>query len=251
MCWAMMMTKERCPKNIWFPLHTRGPILGAPKEVKYSDFVMEKGVGISVTHEETVHGYARCSTAETRQDINRQVRELTRAGAEHIWIEYEHGDAANKEQQSLMFSASKPGDTIVTLEVSRLCRSTRQICEIIDTVRDRRLRLIILGSITMDCRNGTMDPMTEAFMQISGVFAQLELSLIRARVKSGMENARTKGKRIGRPPVTTATIPDSFFRYFSRYQSGQINLSELARLCQISRPTVYRYIATIERAEKG
>ena len=88
-------------------------------------------------------------------------------------------------------------------------------------------------------------------MQISGVFAQLELSLIRARVKSGMENARTKGKRIGRPPVTTDTIPDSFFRYFSRYQSGQINLSELARLCQISRPTVYRYIATIERAEKG
>ena len=118
MCWAMMMTKERCPKNIWFPLHTRGPILGAPKEVKYSDFVMEKGVGISVTHEETVHGYARCSTAETRQDINRQVRELTRAGAEHIWIEYEHGDAANKEQQSLMFSASKPGDTIVTLSAS-------------------------------------------------------------------------------------------------------------------------------------
>lgn len=150
-----------------------------------------------------------------------------------------------------MLSAAQPGDTIVTLEVSRLCRSTRQLCEIIDIVRSKRLRLIIVGSIAMDCRNGTADPMTEAFMQISGVFAQLELSLIRSRVKSGIENARVKGKRIGRPPVTEDTLPDSFFRYYSRYQAGEINLSELSRLCQISRPTVYRYIAVIQKAKKG
>lgn len=199
----------------------------------------------------TVHGYARCSTCESKQDIDRQIRELTHAGAEHIWIEYEHGDSTNKAQQSLMFSASQPGDTIVTLEVSRLCRSTQQLCEIIDIVRNRRLRLIIVGSIIMDCRNGAIDPMTEAFLQISGVFAQLELSLIRARVKSGMENARIKGKRIGRPPISIENIPDSFWRYYSRFQLGQINISELSRLCQISRPTAYRYLQVIKEAKKG
>ena len=198
-----------------------------------------------------VHGYARCSTCESKQDIDRQIRELTHAGAEHIWIEYEHGDSTNKAQQSLMFSTSQPGDTIVTLEVSRLCRSTQQLCEIINIVRNRRLRLVIVGSITMDCRDGAIDPMTEAFLQISGVFAQLELSLIRSRVKSGIEIARAKGKRIGRAPLTLESIPDNFFRYLNRYQNGEINISELSRLCKISRPTVYRYLRVVKGEEKG
>lgn len=196
---------------------------------------------ISVTH-----GYARCSTNEEKQDIDRQTRELKKQGAEKIWLEFEHGDAASKEQQALMLDTASPGDTIITLEVSRLARSTKQLCEIIDVVRDKHLRLIIVGSITMDCRDGSPDPMTEAFLQIAGVFSQLELSMIRARVKSGMANAKAKGKRIGRPPVSADSVPVSFLRYYPRYQNGSISLSELARLAQVSRPTAYRYIGALK-----
>lgn len=198
--------------------------------------------GISVTH-----GYARCSTNESKQDIDRQVRELKRQGAEQIWLEYEHGDSAVKPQQEAMFNAAHAGDTIVTLEVSRLCRSTKQLCQIIDTVQDKNLRLIIVGSVTMDCRTGQPDPMTEAFLQIAGVFSQLELSLTRARVRSGLENARAKGKRLGRPPISAESIPDAFYRYYAKYQAGMINISELARLSQLSRPTVYRYLQAIRK----
>ena len=192
------------------------------------------------------HGYARCSTNEEKQDIDRQVRELKRAGADRVWLEYEHGDSPNKEQQETMFQVAQPGDTILTLEVPRLCRSTKQLCEIIDTIRDKHLRLIIIGSITMDCRTGHPDPMTEAFLQIAGVFSQLELSMIRARVRSGMENAKAKGKQIGRPTISESSIPDSFYRYYNKYQTGEINLSELARLSRLSRPTTYRYISLLE-----
>ena len=192
------------------------------------------------------HGYARCSTNEEKQDIDRQVRELKRAGADRVWLEYEHGDSPNKEQQETMFQVAQPGNTILTLEVPRLCRSTKQLCEIIDTIRDKHLRLIIIGSITMDCRTGHPDPMTEAFLQIAGVFSQLELSMIRARVRSGMENAKAKGKQIGRPTISESSIPDSFYRYYNKYQTGEINLSELARLSRLSRPTTYRYISLLE-----
>ena len=192
------------------------------------------------------HGYARCSTNEEKQDIDRQVRELKRAGVDRVWLEYEHGDSPTKEQQETMFAAAHPGDTIITLEVPRLCRSTKQLCEIIDVIREKRLRLIIVGSITMDCRDGQMDPMTEAFLQIAGVFSQLELSMIRSRVRSGMANAKAKGKHIGRPPASEETIPDTFFRYYSKYQAGHINVSELSRLAGVSRPTVYRYINILE-----
>ena len=97
------------------------------------------------------YGYARCSTNETKQDINRQVRELKSAGAEEIFLEYEHGDSKVKHQQQALFTQAKAGDTIITLEVPRLARSTQQLCEIIDRVRDQHLRLVIVGSITLEC----------------------------------------------------------------------------------------------------
>ena len=59
------------------------------------------------------YGYARCSTNETKQDINRQVRELKAAGAEKIFLEYEHGDSKVKSQQEAMFAAATSGDTII------------------------------------------------------------------------------------------------------------------------------------------
>ena len=192
------------------------------------------------------YGYSRCSTNETRQDINRQVRELKAAGAEQIFVEYEHGDAKVKSQQQAMFAEAKEGDTIIVLEVSRLARSTQQLCEIIDLVREKHLRLVIVGSITLDCRNGQADPMSEAFLQMAGVFSQLELAMIRARVRSGMANARAKGRQIGRPQVSKEDIPASFLRHYPAYKSKQLNVSELARVCHISRTTVYKYIGLLE-----
>ena len=194
-----------------------------------------------------VYGYSRCSTNETKQDINRQVRKLKAAGAEEIFMEYEHGDAKIKSQQQAMFAQAQAGDTITVLEVSRLARSTQQLCEIIDIVREKHLRLVIVGSITLDCRSGQPDPMSEAFLQMAGVFSQLELSMIRVRVRSGMANARAKGKRIGRPQVTVEDLPSAFLRHYPAYQKGTLNVSELARVCGVSRTTVYKYIELLDK----
>ena len=192
------------------------------------------------------YGYARCSTNETKQDINRQVRELKAAGAEHIFLEYEHGDSKVKGQQQAMFAQAQAGDTIITLEVPRLARSTQQLCEIIDRVREGRLCLVIVGSITLDCREGRADPMSEAFLQMAGVFSQLELSMIRERVRSGMANAKAKGKQIGRPQVTKDNVPAIFLRHYPAYKSGHLNISELSRVCDLSRTTIYKYISLLD-----
>ena len=145
------------------------------------------------------YGYARCSTNETKQDIQRQVRELKGAGAEEIFLEYEHGDSKIKNQQKAMFSQTQAGDTIITLEVPRLARSTQQLCEIIDLVREKHLHLVIVGSISLDCREGQADPMSEAFLQMAGVFSQLELAMIRSRVRSGIRCFRYPGLEIETP----------------------------------------------------
>ena len=192
------------------------------------------------------YGYARCSTNESKQDIDRQVRELKTAGAEQIYLEYEHGDSAVKHELSSLLEQASEGDTIYTLEVSRLARSTKQLCEIIETVGEKKLKLVIVGSITVDCTNGQIDPMTNAFIQMSGVFAELELRIIRERVKSGMANAKSKGVKIGRPHTTTDQIPQIFYRHYPSYKSGNLNISEFARVCGLSRTTVYKYVGLLE-----
>ena len=194
-----------------------------------------------------IYGYARCSTNENKQDINRQVRELKTAGAEKIYLEYEHGDSKIKQQLTSLLEQAQQGDTIITLEVTRLARSTRQLCDIIDTVREKKLRLDIIGSINVDCTNGEIDPMTNAFIQMSGVFAELELRIIRERVRSGMANAKAKGAKIGRPKTTTDSIPQIFYKHYPSFASGNLNLSELARVCKLSRMTVYKYISLVEK----
>ena len=191
------------------------------------------------------YGYARCSTNEDKQDINRQIRELKTAGADEVIFEYEHGDAKVKRNLQFTLDSAQPGDTIITMEVSRLSRSTQQLCEILETVKSKHLRLVILNSITVDCREGKIDPMSQAFIQMSGVFAELELSMIRERVRSGMTNAKAKGKRVGRKPTTKEDIPPLFYKYYPAYVAKQINVSEFARLCGLSRPTVYKYLKLI------
>ena len=188
------------------------------------------------------YGYARCSTTEDKQDINRQIRELKAAGADEVVFEYEHGDAVVKQQLQSLLDAAQEGDTIITLEVSRLTRSTQQLCEIVSVIKQKRLRLVIVGSITVDCRTGQIDPMSQAFIQMSAVFAELELSIIRARVRSGMQNAKAKGKKIGRPRVTREDIPTNFLRHYPKFVNGNLNVSELARVCELSRPTVHKYL---------
>lgn len=98
----------------------------------------------------------------------------------------------------------------------------------------------MVGSITIDCRNGQTDPMSEAFLQMAGVFSQLELAMIRARVKSGMANAAARGRKIGRPQTTTEDIPTMFYKHYPAFVAGTMNLTELARVCGLSRSTVYK-----------
>lgn len=195
------------------------------------------------------YGYSRCSTNEGKQDVERQNRELTAAGAELVFTEYEHGQAVEKKQLNALLGMAKPGDTIITTEVSRLSRSTKQLCGIIDTVREKHLRLEILGSITVDCRNGSLDPMTKAFLQMAGVFAEVEVEMTRARVKSGLENAKAKGKKLGRRPTTADNVPDNFYKHYQQYKNGLLNKLELARITNLSRPTVDKYIRLIEGSD--
>ena len=195
-----------------------------------------------------IYGYARCSTNETKQDINRQIRELKALGAaeESIYFEYASGTKKDRIEFNKLLANVKDGDIIVTTEVSRLSRSTQHLCEIIEIFKVKNLKFVIGSTMVIDCTAGELDPMTNAFLQMSGVFAELERNIISARVKSGIENARAKGKVLGRPHTTADDIPNIFLKHYPKYKSKSINVTEFARLCDMSRTTIYKYLKIIE-----
>lgn len=192
-----------------------------------------------------VYGYARCSTSEKEQDINRQVRELRQQGVtdKTIYREYESGMKTNRAELAKLLDIVQSGDTIMATEVSRITRSTKQLCDIIEFAKEKHIKLV-LGSFIVDCTK-ELDPMTEGMLKMMGVFAELERNMISQRVKSGMENAKAKGKAIGRPPVTADGIPSIFYKHYPKYQKGEINKKEFSRLCNLSYPTIYKYLRII------
>ena len=194
-----------------------------------------------------IYGYARCSTNEKMQDINRQVRELKQQGATDttIYLEYESGMKSDRAELNKLLNIVQSGDTIISTEVSRITRSTKQLCDIIELAKNKHIKLV-LGNFVVDCSK-ELDPMTEGMLKMMGVFSELERNIISQRVKSGMENAKAKGKTIGRPVTTAEDIPNIFYKHYPKYKKGEINKKEFSRLCNLSYPTIYKYLGIVER----
>lgn len=196
-----------------------------------------------------VYGYARISTDEVRQHIDRQLRELEAMGVpqENIYYDVASGIKTDRIEFNRLLQMVSRGDTIISTEPSRITRSVRHLIEIMDFVVEKRLKLI-LGNFVVDCTNDKPDPMAVAVTQLMGVFSQLERDLLSARVRSGMANAKAKGKQIGRKVVNSvADIPSNFIKYYSLYENGTINKSMLSELTNISYPTTLKYISILQR----
>lgn len=197
------------------------------------------------------YGYARCSTNADRQDINRQIRELKKLGVtneKNIYFEYVSGASTKKVELDKLLSLVKEGDVIVATEPSRISRSTLQLCELIEFAKQRRIKLILGKSFTVDCTTGRLDAMTNAFIQISAVFAELEKNLISERVKSGLQNAREKGKKLGRPTldIEDVTGDTKFMRAYNLYKEGKLKKIDIHQMTGYSRVTIDKYIKMLE-----
>lgn len=193
------------------------------------------------------YGYARASTNEDKQDIGRQKRDLVAIGIKekNIFWEYESGSHEDREKLKQLLATVKQGDTIACTEVSRLSRSTKQLCEILEFIQDNHMKLIV-GGFIVDCTGNEIDPMTMGMLRMMSVFAQMEREITVQRIKSGMANARAKGNLPGRRKTTMEDIPQSFFRYYPQFANGNINLSEFSRLANLSRTSIYKYLTIIE-----
>ena len=178
-------------------------------------------------------GYARVSTSE--QSLDRQIDELTAAGAEMVYSEVGSGKkGAVRPQWDELLRSLRQGDTLMVTELSRLGRSTSQLSQLSDDLSDRGIGLRILN---LGIDTGT--PSGKLVYSIIAAVAEMERDLLIERTNSGLAASRARGRKGGRKREFS---PAAVRRAQDRYDKGDLSVTEIARLAGVSRQTLYRYL---------
>ena len=137
-------------------------------------------------------GYARVSTLDQKPAL--QIDALKSAGCERIFTEKASGAQRERPELKAALEYLRSGDTLVVWKLDRLARSMRQL---IETVEDLHSRGIELHSLTESIDTAT--PGGRLVFHIFGALAEFERAVIRERTSAGLQAARERGKKGGRP----------------------------------------------------
>jgi DNA invertase Pin-like site-specific DNA recombinase len=175
-------------------------------------------------------GYARVSTKE--QDLSGQLTELQAAGCEKVYSEKASGARGDRVELRKLLGRLQAGDTLLVTRLDRLARSTRDLLNVLDTVKQAGAGFRSIKDSWADTTtaHGTL------MLTILGGLAEFERSLIKARTGEGRERAKTKGVRFGRPPALSAHQAREARR---RFDAGEA-VMDIARTYGVDRATIYR-----------
>ncbi|MET3684484.1 DNA invertase Pin-like site-specific DNA recombinase [Alkalibacillus flavidus] len=180
-------------------------------------------------------GYARVSTEDQSLDIQEQaIREYAEKLGERVEVykEKESGGKADRKELEYALKATHEGDKFVVYKLDRLARSTKQLYEISDRLKDKGVEFISIRD-NIDTTTST----GRAMFGMLSVFAEFERDIIRERTQAGLQSARKKGKVGGRPTIDDKTKKQIRILY----DQGE-RAKDIATEYGIGRSTVYKII---------
>jgi DNA invertase Pin-like site-specific DNA recombinase len=140
------------------------------------------------------NGYARVSSKA--QDHAAQVEALKAAGCERIFSEKASGKSTDgRPEFKKLLRALLPGDVVVVTRLDRLARSSRDLHNILHELQALSCGFVSLGEAWCD----TTTDVGRLMLTIMGGIAEFERGLIRKRCEEGIERAKRKGTKFGRP----------------------------------------------------
>lgn len=176
-------------------------------------------------------GYARVSTHD--QSLDRQIDALNAAGCERIYSEKVSAVKKDRTELSKIFDFIRAGDVIIVCEMSRLGRSLKDLIEIVEKIHAAGANIISLGEPWMD----TTSVQGNLIFNIFSAFAQFERDLTRQRVLDGLEAARARGRKGGRP-----TVPADMAALAIRMHNNSCPIADIIKATGISKTTIYRLV---------
>lgn len=175
-------------------------------------------------------GYARVSTPE--QNLTLQTDALEAAGCERVFVETASGAQRDRPELQHTLDFMRPGDTLVVWKLDRLARSMRQL---IDTVALLQSKGMGFQSLTEAIDTTTAGGML--VFHVFGALAEFERAMIRERTRAGLEAARARGRKGGRPRSLT---PKNIAMARSMLRDPGITVADVAEALGVSPATLYR-----------
>lgn len=187
-----------------------------------------------------VYGYVRVSTREQNED--RQVIALRERDVpkKNIFIDKQSGKDFERPMYHRMLKILRRDDLIYVKSIDRLGRNYEEILEQWRILtKEKKVDIVVLDMELLDTRRGK-DLMgtflSDIVLQVLSFVAENERRNIRQRQKEGIEAARLRGVRFGRPK---RQVPDNFEQICCRWKNGEIIGKEAARLCNMPLTTFY------------
>lgn len=177
-------------------------------------------------------GYARVSTQDQKPELQHDA--LVAAGCERVFTEKASGAQRDRPELQAAVEYMREGDTLVVWKLDRLARSMKQL---IETVEGLEARGIGFRSVTEAI--DTTTPGGKLVFHIFGALAEFERSIIRERTQAGLEAARARGRKGGRPRKLSE---DDLKAARAMLTDQSITVEEVARRFQVSPATLYRYM---------
>lgn len=176
-------------------------------------------------------GYSRVSTPD--QNLALQDDALKQYGCEMIFSDVISGAKSIRPGFNLAMSHIREGDVLV---VWRLDRLGRTLIHLIQTINDLTNKGIGFTSIKENIDTTTSTG--QLIFNIFGSLSQFERELIRERTQAGLVAARARGRKGGRP---YSLQPKQIARVIEMYEDKSIATSEICKLFNISRQSIYNY----------
>src|SRR5947209_11547234 len=177
-------------------------------------------------------GYARASTSD--QTLNLQKDALEHIGCSKIFTDTISGSTTERHGLAAALSYVREGDTLVVWRLDRLGRSLKHLIETITVLNNRKIGF---KSITENIDTTTSGG--KLIFHIFGALAEFERDIIRERTNAGLEAARSRGKKGGRPRALT---PQKIQLARRLYADKSTSVSEICKMLGISRHTLQRYV---------
>ena len=200
-----------------------------------------------------IYGYVRVSTDQ--QNGNRQeyaIKEYCQENGlelDSLFKDKVSGKNFDRPQYKALKNTAKTDDTIIVKELDRLGRNYEEIKTELAELKSRGVNVRIIDLPTFNVEDEALASLLNNLMiELLGYIAESERKKIQQRIQEGVNRAKAEGKPIGRPK---RKIPASFKKYYKQWQAKEITATEFARLLEVSRPTLYRYIHEYEGREKS
>jgi DNA invertase Pin-like site-specific DNA recombinase len=179
-------------------------------------------------------GYSRVSTDDQNLDLQRAA--LTGAGCTRIYEEKLSGASRNRPQLGRLLDHVRSGDVVVVHRLDRLARSTRDLLDIAESIKEAEAGLRSLSEPWAD----TTSPAGRMVLTVFAGIAEFERALIQQRTGAGRAAARARGVRFGRPPKLTAEQVMVARRLIDEGTA----VRETARILKVHTATLYRALGT-------